>query len=326
MGGLSLRVAVGGTFDILHAGHEALLTKAIDIGGKLLLGLTSDAMARRTRKKVSTYATRRRNLESYLRRKRVKGFEIVRIDDEVGPAGTEDLDALVVSAEKRAVGVLVNELRAMRGLHPLDLYPVPMVLADDCLPISSTRIRAKDIDRVGRMVRPLIINVGTGNQLKVKAVAAVAAGLYSKVRVQGVSVESGVAPEPLEQDVVLGAITRAKKALGSGDFGVGIEAGLFWNESVRDHLDVQYCAIVDKAGRLTVGHGPGFAYPPAVVALVEKGMTVGQAMERITGISGMGSRQGAIGYLSRGHVNREQITKMAALTAFLPRIRRELYL
>ena len=303
-----------------------MLTKAIDIGGKLLLGLTSDKMARRTRKKVSTYATRRRNLESYLRRKRVKGFEIVRIDDEVGPAGTEELDALVVSAEKRAVGVLVNELRAMRGLHPLDLYPVPMVLADDCLPISSTRIRAKDIDRVGRMVRPLIINVGTGNQLKVKAVAAVAAGLYSKVRVQGVSVESGVAPEPLEQDVVLGAITRAKKALGSGDFGVGIEAGLFWNESVRDHLDVQYCAIVDKAGRLTVGHGPGFAYPPAVVALVEKGMTVGQAMERITGISGMGSRQGAIGYLSRGHVNREQITKMAALTAFLPRIRRELYL
>ena len=326
MGGLSLRVAVGGTFDILHAGHEALLTKAIDIGGKLLLGLTSDKMARRTRKKVSTYATRRRNLESYLRRKRVKGFEIVRIDDEVGPAGTGELDALVVSAEKRAVGVLVNELRAMRGLHPLDLYPVPMVLADDCLPISSTRIRAKDVDRVGRMVRPLIINVGTGNQLKVKAVAAVAAGLYSKVRVQGVSVESGVAPEPLEQDVVLGAITRAKKALGSGDFGVGIEAGLFWNESVRDHLDVQYCAIVDKAGRLTVGHGPGFAYPPAVVALVEKGMTVGQAMERITGISGMGSRQGAIGYLSRGHVNREQITKMAALTAFLPRIRRELYL
>jgi len=326
MGGLSLRVAVGGTFDILHAGHEALLRKAIGIGGKLLLGLTSDKMARRTRKKVSTYATRRRNLESYLRRKRVKGFEIVRIDDEVGPAGTEDLDALVVSAEKRAVGVLVNELRAMRGLHPLDLYPVPMVLADDCLPISSTRIRAKDVDRVGRMVRPLIINVGTGNQLKVKAVAAVAAGLYSKVRVQGVSVESGVAPEPLEQDVVLGAITRAKKALGSGDFGVGIEAGLFWNESVRDHLDVQYCAIVDKAGRLTVGHGPGFAYPPAVVALVEKGMTVGQAMERITGISGMGSRQGAIGYLSRGHVNREQITKMAALTAFLPRIRRELYL
>ena len=319
-------MAVGGTFDILHAGHEALLTKAIDIGGKLLLGLTSDAMARRTRKKVSTYATRRRNLESYLRRKRVKGFEIVRIDDEVGPAGTEDLDALVVSAEKRAVGVLVNELRAMRGLHPLDLYPVPMVLADDCLPISSTRIRAKDIDRVGRMVRPLIIYVGTDNQLKVKAVAAVAAGLYSKVRVQGVSVESGVAPEPLEQDVVLGAITRAKKALGNGDFGVGIEAGLFWNESVRDHLDVQYCAIVDKAGRLTVGHGPGFAYPPAVVALVEKGMTVGQAMERITGISGMGSRQGAIGYLSRGHVNREQITKMAALTAFLPRIRRELYL
>lgn len=321
-----MRVAVGGTFDILHVGHEALLKKAIDTGGKLLVGLTSDEMARRTRKRVSPYALRKRNLESYLRRKGAKGFEIVRIDDELGPAVSEELDALVVSAEKRAVAVRINEERAMRGFPPLDLFPVPMVLAEDCLPISSMRIRAKEVDRTGRMLRTLVINVGTNNRLKVSAIKTVASKLYSKVKVRGVSVESGVPSEPLEQDVVLGAINRARRALGGGDFGVGIEAGLFWNESIRDHLDVQYCAVVDKAGRLTVGHGPGFAYPPAVVSLVEKGMTVGQAMERITGIKGMGSKQGAIGYLSHGRLDREEITKMAIFTAFLPRIRRDLYL
>lgn len=326
MGGLSLRVAVGGTFDVLHVGHKALLKKAMDTGGKLLVGLTSDEMARRTKKRASPYALRKRNLESYLRRKGAKGFEIVRIDDELGPAVSEELDALVVSAEKRAVAVRVNEERAMRGFPPLDLFPVPMVLAEDCIQISSTRIRAKEIDRTGRMLRALVINVGTNNRLKVNAVKAVASKLYSEVKVRNVAVESGVPPEPLEQNVVLGAVNRAKRALCDGDFGVGIEAGLFWNESIRDHLDVQYCAVVDKAGRLTVGHGPGFAYPPAVVSLVENGMTVGQAMERITGIKGMGSKQGAIGYLSHGRLVREEITKMAVLTAFLPRIRRDLYL
>ena len=320
-----MRVAVGGTFDILHAGHEALLKKAIEIGGSLLVGLTSDGMARRTRKKVSSYAVRKRNLEAYLRHRHAKGFEIVRIDDELGPAVSEELDALVVSAEKRSMAVRINEERATNGFPPLDLYPVAMVLAEDCLPISSTRIRAKEVDRNGNMVKPIVINVGTNNSLKVRAVAAVASKLYSKVKVRGVSAESGVPPEPLEQDVVLGAINRARRALGAGDFGVGIEAGLFWNQSMRDHLDVQYCAVVDKAGRLTVGHGPGFAYPPAIVSLVKKGMTVGQAMERITGIKGMGSKEGAVGYLSGGRLDREDITRMAVYTAFIPRIRRDLY-
>ena len=321
-----MRVALGGTFDILHAGHKALLQEAIDTGGKLLIGLTSDEMAGRTRKACSPFKTRRRNLEAYLRRRGVKGFEIVMINDELGPAVHEQLDVLVVSAEKQGNAKRVNNERVTRGLPPLDILAVPMVLADDCLPISSTRIREKDVDRAGRMARPLLINVGTDNRLKVKAVKSVVSDLYPRVKVHGMAVESGVPPEPFEKDVVLGAINRARNSLQRSDFGVGIEAGLFWNEAVKDYLDVQYCAVIDKAGRLTLGHGPGFAYPPDIISLVENGMTVGEAMERVTGLKGMGSKQGAIGYLTRGKLVREDITKMAVFTAFLPRLRRDLYM
>jgi len=59
--------------------------------------------------------------------------------------------------------------------------------------------------------------------------------------------------------------------------------------------------------------------------LVKTGMTVGQAMEKITGVKGMGSKEGAIGYLTKGKLVREEITKMAVTTAFLPRFRRDLY-
>lgn len=320
------KTGLGGTFDILHAGHKALIRKAIETGGRLLIGLTNDEMAGRTRDECSRYAARERNLAAYLRKKGVRGFHIVPIDDEFGPAAKEDLNAIVVSAEKMSVAVRINEERARRGLQPLEIVTIPMVLAEDCLPIASRRVRAGEIDRDGRMAGPLRINVGTANAVKVRAAKSAVSAFYSKVRVRGVAAESEVPPEPMERYVIIGAINRAKGALGDGDFGVGIEAGLFWNDIARDFVDIQYCAVIDKAGRLTVGHGPGFVYPPSVISLVKNGMTVGQAMERITGIKGMGRREGAIGYLSKGRLVREELTRMAVIAAFLPRIRRELYL
>ncbi|MEK6911713.1 MAG: adenylyltransferase/cytidyltransferase family protein, partial [Candidatus Thermoplasmatota archaeon] len=40
---------MGGTFDILHVGHKALLDAAFALGGEVFIGLTTDAMARQTR-------------------------------------------------------------------------------------------------------------------------------------------------------------------------------------------------------------------------------------------------------------------------------------
>jgi len=88
---------------------------------------------------------------------------------------------------------------------------------------------------------------------------------------------------------------------------------------------VQYCAVVDRSGRLTVGHGPGFAYPAKVLEKVKAGSTVGEAMDRLTGIRGIGSKRGAIGHLTEGRLDRRRLTESAVLMAMVPRIRRDLY-
>lgn len=322
-----MRVVLGGTFDILHAGHEALLRAAFEgAPQEVLIGVTTDRFARESRSRVNPYAVRARNLARFLATRRWRRAKIEAIDDPYGPADDlPNLDVLVVSADRLPVAFTLNEARLAKGLRSLEIRTVPMVLAQDGLPIASRRIRAGEIDRAGRRVKPLRVNVGSTNPAKVKAVRAVLQRLRFPARVRGLQVPSEVSDQPFEHQALEGAMNRARAALREADLGIGIEAGLVWSSVLSDYFDVQYCAVVDRAGRITVGHGPGFTYPPPVVEQVKSGSTVGDAMGSLTGIAGIGSKQGAIGYLTAGKFDRETLSESAVLMAMVPRIRRELY-
>lgn len=80
-------VAVGGTFDILHKGHIALLDKAFEVGDHVIIGVTSDSLVARMGKRISNdYSRRVRNLSSMLvNRYPSRRFDIIMLDDEFGP-------------------------------------------------------------------------------------------------------------------------------------------------------------------------------------------------------------------------------------------------
>ena len=322
-----MRVVLGGTFDILHDGHDALLRAAFRGRPDLvLIGLTTDRFARESRRRVNPYATRERNLKRFLAARKWRPAKIEAIDDAYGPADDlADLDVLVVSAERTGVAVSLNEARSAKGLRPLEIRSVPMVLAQDGLPIASRRIRPGIIDRHGVRLKRMAVRVGTDNPVKVRAVRRVFESLSLRARVTTVRVPTEVPEQPVGVEAIRGAIARAQGAIGKGDFGVGIEAGLVWEPTVSDYFDVQYCAVVDRAGRTTIGHGPGFAYPPRVVREVKAGATIGEAMARLTGIKDIGSKQGAIGFLTERRLGRDALTESAVLMAMVPRIRRDLY-
>ena len=147
-------VALGGTFDIIHAGHLALLDKGFSISKKVILGLTSDELAEKKGKKLlNNFQIRYSRLDSLLKEKFPNSlFEIAKLDNDFGPAAIEgDVGALVVSEETRNKGILLNKLRLDKDQSSVTIIVVPMVLAKDGTRISTTRIRNSEIDAKGNI-------------------------------------------------------------------------------------------------------------------------------------------------------------------------------
>ncbi len=149
-------VATGGTFDRLHRGHEALLSKSFEVGEKVVIGVTSDAFALKEGKRPEqTYEERVKVLRSHLdRRFPGRTYVISKLDDFFGPGiASPDVQAIVVSSETAKRVELANRVRAQKGFPPLKVVTVDFVLGEDGKPISSTRIRAGEIDEAGRVVK-----------------------------------------------------------------------------------------------------------------------------------------------------------------------------
>ncbi|MDW5564187.1 MAG: inosine/xanthosine triphosphatase [Methanomassiliicoccus sp.] len=318
-----MKVAVGGTFNVLHRGHRALLDRAFDLGDEVLVGITSETMASRSKSAVRPLWERKADLERYLRTKGTNWTLAVidRPDEHVDVRW--DIDTLIVSPETRRTGEAINVKRYDLGLPPLKLVEVPHVLADDFTPIAARRILAGEIDAEGRLLRPLVVNVGSINPVKSAATRSVLSLFYRQLEVRSVDVPSGVPDQPWGKDTRQGAINRASLAMGEADLSVGLEAGVF--DTADGLYDVQYCAILDRRGRYSIGHGMGFRYPAEVADLVRQGKMVGTAVKELYGSGIDGRKEGAIGYLTRGAMDRTKLAEQAVMAAMVPRLRKELY-
>ncbi len=170
------------------------------------------------------------------------------------------------------------------------------------------------------------VMVGTKNPVKVMGVRRAFSRYFDDVEVLSKDVASGVGEQPFNQQTVTGAVNRAKNAYSEDcSFSVGIEAGLFSCPStITGYIDFQVACIFDGK-RYTIGFGPGFEYPPAVVALVLEGRAVGSVMEELTGMKELGRKKGAIGYLSKDVIRREDLTEIAVTMALIPWINRDIY-
>ncbi|MDE1728825.1 MAG: pantetheine-phosphate adenylyltransferase [Thaumarchaeota archaeon] len=148
-------VALGGTFDIIHRGHLELLRNGFSISSKVIIGLTSDELARKKGKTpINDYSRRYKTLEDVIKKNFPNSkYVISKLDNDFGPAVLEqEVEALIVSEETSSKGKDLNKLRTERNSPPVVVIVVPMALAKDGTRISTTRIKNSEIDADGNIL------------------------------------------------------------------------------------------------------------------------------------------------------------------------------
>ena len=71
-------------------------------------------------------------------------------DGSIHPSGNAAIDGIVVTSETRETAERLNAHRAGKGLEQLEIIEVEHLLAEDGLPVSSSHIRAGEVDAEGR--------------------------------------------------------------------------------------------------------------------------------------------------------------------------------
>ena len=148
------KIALGGTFDVLHKGHEYVLRLAFTLGEKVALGLSTDNLASKIKgRKIKPYDQRKSEILSFLSKEGLAGrVEIVPINHRFGTAAEDpELEAILVSQENRPLAKQINEERKRKGLKELEIVVFSKILAENGKPISSARIRLGVIDREGKL-------------------------------------------------------------------------------------------------------------------------------------------------------------------------------
>ena len=175
--------------------------------------------------------------------------------------------------------------------------------------------------------RFVIAAVGSKNPAKVNGVRDAFAKYFPEIEVRPVdsSSVSKAQPRGLEE-MAAGATARAKFALtkAGGDYGVGVEAGIFTIGEV--YFDNQVAAIADAGGKVTLGHSAGYMLPrEAMEKLFRDGRELERWAEEVSGVNEVGDKGGLINFLTEGKMTRADLTEQCVITALAPRLHRDVY-
>lgn len=144
-------IALGGTFDHFHAGHQRFIKFAAQQGGALTIGVTSEQLTRHKplAELIQPFNVRKRAVIQFCNRERIK-CQVVPLNDRFGPALTDpEIFGLAVTEQNLATGRELVETRKKLGLRPLETFVCPLLKTDSGEVISSSHIRAGHSNRLG---------------------------------------------------------------------------------------------------------------------------------------------------------------------------------
>jgi inosine/xanthosine triphosphatase len=172
--------------------------------------------------------------------------------------------------------------------------------------------------------------VGSENPVKIEAAKEVFSKYFGQISVTSVKVSSKVSAQPVDEEIFEGAKNRVlelKKLREEqnlqANFFVGIEGGVKKLHSKWFALGVG--CVIDNQGRFGYGVSPCFQLPERIVGKLLSGSELGEVMEKISGRNNIRQREGAIGFLSKGMMDRKTLYVDSLIAALVPFLNKELY-
>ena len=172
--------------------------------------------------------------------------------------------------------------------------------------------------------------VGSENPVKIVAAQEAFSQYFDEVKVIGIKVASSVSDQPINDDIFKGACNRAqalktinqKKNL-SANFFVGIEGGITKLYSMW--FAFGGICILDGEGRAGYGTSPFFELPSDISKELLAGIELGNVIDNLTGETNTKRKQGAVGYFTKGILQRKDFYLSGLLMALIPFLNQELY-
>ena len=166
--------------------------------------------------------------------------------------------------------------------------------------------------------------VATKNKGKIEGAKRAFEKFFDNVEIEGVSAESNVPEQPVNDETYHGAKNRVKNLKSyakenqlKADYYVSIESGLM--NSLGNWMIVNIAVIEDSKGNQSIASSPGFPVPERLVEKIKQ-ETFGCVMDEIFNESDLRSYGGGIQLLTHNVVSRIDLTEVAfvmALTKFV---------
>lgn len=164
--------------------------------------------------------------------------------------------------------------------------------------------------------------VASKNPVKIEAARAAFAALMPNAKLQmiPVGVDSGVGNQPSsDEDTRRGARNRAANArecVPEADFWVGLEGGI---EVFEEQLMAfAWMAILGRDGNTSSARSTTLPLPTAIRKLIDEGLELGEANDRVFSTANSKQGGGAFGLLTDGLYTRESIYTQTLVLALLP--------
>ncbi|MGK9369960.1 inosine/xanthosine triphosphatase [Melioribacter sp. Ez-97] len=174
------------------------------------------------------------------------------------------------------------------------------------------------------------IIVGSKNPVKIEAAREVFSIYFNNQKVESYDAPSGVSPQPVGDETFRGAYNRAFHLYSlfndkseRADFYVGIEGGI--TKLYGKWFAFGCMCILDSNKRDSYGLSPFFELPDSITQKLLDGIELGTVMDELTSRENTKQKEGAIGFFTRGVMNRKELYAEGLKTAIIPFLHEKLF-